>query len=410
MAGPKKDALPIPVAGQDRLALAAIGMESEFVLLLDDQPARPEDVFESPLAFIRGDLMHRRGTSYHLPNGGAIYFDTGVIEIATPVIEIERGCAARAARSLWDGIHFVREELDAWEQRDGRHARLAGFSTHYSISFDDGGSHDPRRTVQKLALLLTHILPAPVMLLAANRRSTGVGVRPRGDRVEVTVDFTPSPALMVATGATITGIVREVMTWDSFELDALEQHDIPVFAGFHPVPHTSRHGWLARYSSYPSNPFVADVNRVMWATTDGRTRSLRGIARDTVRPFAASIRAIADPFTYRFLRRVLAGHAPSLLDLADRPPEYEDVGRACVWEELFPRRWINHSRYERVLIRAITGQRLQLLGRWYTPVGMKGWSRVIFRREDDHTRHTFPIDFLINHLARWDGRRAHARA
>lgn len=410
MAGQKKDALPVAAAQQDRLALAAIGMEAEFVLLLDDAPVKPEAVFGSPRAFIRGDLMHRRGTSYHLPTGGAIYFDTGVIEIATPVIEIERGCAARAARSLWEGIHFVRAELDAWQERDGRRARLVGFSTHYNISFDAAPNGNPDRNVHALARLLTYILPAPVMLLGANRRSTGVGVRPRGDRVEITVDFTPSPALMVATGSLITGIVRDVMQWDTFALDELERRGIPVFADFQPVPHTSRQGWLARYSSFPANPFAASPNAVTWATTDGRTRSLRGIARDVTRRFATSIRRIADPFTFRFILRVLDGRAPSLLDLPDRPPEYEDVGNACFWEELFPRRWVNHSRYERVLIRAIAGQRLNLFDRWYTPVGMQGWSRVVFRRDDDQTRHAFPIDFLLAHLRRWDGRRAHARA
>jgi hypothetical protein len=410
MTASKQDGLHVRGAEQDRLALAAIGMEAEFVLLLDDEPVRPEDVFGSPRAFIRGELMHRRGTSYHLPNGGAIYFDTGVIEVATPVIEIERGCAARAGRSLWEGIHIVRAELDEWERRDGRHARLMGFSTHYNISFEQPGERDPRRSVEQLALLLTYILPAPVMLLAANRRSTGVGVRPRGDRVEITCDFTPSAALMIATGAAITGIVREVMTWDSFELDQLAAHDIPVFSHFTPVAHTSRKGWLARYSCYPHNPFAAAPDQVEWPTTDGRTRSLRGIARSIVGTFRHSIRRIADPFTYRMIRRVLAGRAPSLLDLDDRPPEYEDVGRACVWEELFPRRWVNHSRYERVLIRAIGGQKLQLHGRWYTPVGMKGWSRVVFRRDDDRSDHTLPIDYLLNHLGDWDGKREHARA
>jgi hypothetical protein len=43
-----------------------------------------------------------------------------------------------------------------------------------------------------------------VTLLALNRRSTGVGVRPRGDRVEVTADFTPSSTVMIATGSLIT--------------------------------------------------------------------------------------------------------------------------------------------------------------------------------------------------------------
>src|SRR4028119_1030335 len=84
-----------------RLKLAAIGMEAEFQVAVDGEPVRPEDVFGDPRGVLRGALMPRVGTSYHLPTGGAVYFDTGVIEVATPVIEIERGAAARAGRSLW---------------------------------------------------------------------------------------------------------------------------------------------------------------------------------------------------------------------------------------------------------------------------------------------------------------------
>src|SRR5690606_29900167 len=97
---------------QAKLALAAVGMEAEFSVVVDGRKARPEDVFGSPRAFIRGPLVHREGTSYHLPTGGAVYFDTGVIEVATPAIEIERGCVARAGRSLWEAIRFVQDELD----------------------------------------------------------------------------------------------------------------------------------------------------------------------------------------------------------------------------------------------------------------------------------------------------------
>src|SRR5690606_4671608 len=105
----------------------------------------------------------------------------------------------------------------------------------------------PGRTVEELALLLSYVLPVPVMLLATNRRSTGVGVRPRGDRIEVTADFTPSASLMIATATLITGIVRQVMTWPSFALDELARHDVPVIDGYAPTAHTSRKGWLARF-------------------------------------------------------------------------------------------------------------------------------------------------------------------
>jgi hypothetical protein len=128
-AGKKTDSAATDVP----LQLAAVGLESEFELWLDDQRVRPEDRFASPRDIIRGELMHRRGTSYHLPTGGAVYFDTGVIEVATPVIEIERGCAARAGRSLWEGILFLRRELDAWQRREGQRARVVGFSSHTAV-------------------------------------------------------------------------------------------------------------------------------------------------------------------------------------------------------------------------------------------------------------------------------------
>ena len=82
------------------LKLAAVGLEAEFALIVDGEPVRPEDVFGDPRGFIDAPLVHRRGTSYHLPTGGAIYFDTGVIEIATPIVELERGCMVRAGCSL----------------------------------------------------------------------------------------------------------------------------------------------------------------------------------------------------------------------------------------------------------------------------------------------------------------------
>lgn len=387
----------------ERIALAAIGMEAEFALAVDGLPARPEYVFGTPRNFIRGPLMHRRGRSYHLPTGGAVYFDTGVIEVVTPVIEIERGCAARAGRSLWESILFIRAELDAWEREHRREVALSGFSTHYNISFEiPPHAQGSKRTVQKLALLLSYILPMPVMLLAANRRSTGIGVRPRGDRIEITADFTPSAPLMVATGTLIVGIVRAVMAWPSFELDALKRFGIPVVSEFSPVPHTTRNGWLARIACFPENPFAADIDAAVWKTCDGETLSLRDVAGRITKLFWPSIRRLADPFSLRLIGSVIRGRAPSLLDLRDRPESYDDVGRACTWENLFPERLLPRSRYERVIIHAIAGEKLHMDGEWFTPVGMRGWSRVVFRREADGSRRVFSLDYLLRHLSDWE--------
>jgi hypothetical protein len=386
----------------ERLRLAAMGMEAECSLVVDDEPTRPEALFGSPRDFIRGELMHRQGTSYHLPTGGAVYFDTGVIEVATPVIEIERGCAARAGRSLWEALQFIRGELDAWDARSGRKTRLVGFSTHYNVSFElPPGEPANGRSIAQLALLLTYILPAPVMLLATNRRSTGVGVRPRKDRIEITSDFTPSPALMIATATLIVGIVREVMTWPSYSLEELARHGIPVIGDFAPMPHTSRKGWLARFSCYPKNPFTCDIDADRWPTERHGELTLRAMAGRTVRHFWRPIRRISDPFTLRLIAAVLRGRSPSLLNLEDRPASYEDVGRLCAWNATSPPAQLARSGYERVVMRAVSGRHLRMNGQRLQPVGMSGWSAIVFEREDKG-REVIAIDDLLGHLDEWE--------
>ena len=371
------------------MRLAAVGLEAELSLYIDDVPERPEAVFGSPRAFIRGDLRHRAGTSYQLPTGAAVYFDTGVIEIATPLIELERGCIARAGRSLWESICFVRGELDAWEQRTGRRARLVGFSTHYNVSIDSHSHGASLSRLNALARLLTYVLPAPVMLLATNRESTGVGVRPRGDRIEITADFTPDPTLMVAAGAFVTGVIREMATWPSFDLATLRRRGLPRMRGFKPMPHTSRKGWLARYDCYPANPFTSGADQ------------LRPIAATIFSHFRRPIARVADPFSLRLIGAVIGGRSPSYLDLDERPAEYEDVGRPCRWEPFYSDVLVERSRLERIVMHALSGDKLRLDGDDYTPTGMQGWSRIVFRRDADGVRKVMPLEDLLEHLPDW---------
>jgi hypothetical protein len=387
------------------VSLGAMGMESEFTVLLDQQAVKPEDVFKSPTNIVRAPMVHRTGRSYHLPTGGAIYFDTGVIEIATGMIEIDKGCAARAGRSLWENIRYLREELDEWEKTHGHDVELQGFSTHYNVSFSRS-SRQPKAhcSVAKLALLLTYILPTPVMLLAANRRSTGIGVRPRGNRIEVTADFTPDASLMIATATLCVGIIKSVMHWPTYELSELDRYlrDLPMIRGLKPVPHSSRKGWSAKYTCYPENPFTSDIDEPMWQTTGGERLSLRAMAGRITKFFWPAIRRFADPFTLRLIGSVMRGRAPSLLELSDRPPEYDSVGRLCEWDDLFPERILPRSRYERVLGHAISGERLKMDREVYTPVGMQGWGHVVFRRDRDRSRHVMSLDYLLDHLDEWD--------
>ena len=59
-----------------------------------------------------------------------------------------------------------------------------------------------------------------------------------------------------------------------------------------------------------------------------------------------------------------------------------------------------------MLIRAISGQKLTMHGRRFTPTGMKGWSAVVFRADDDRSRHVFSIDYLLGHLQDWERARS----
>jgi hypothetical protein len=382
----------------------AIGFEAEFNVLLDGKQVKPEDVFKSPTNIVRDPMVHRTGRSYHLPTGGAVYFDTGVIEIATGMFELEAGCAARAGRALWENIRYLRGELDDWEARNGKDVELSGFSAHYNVSFRPSGPKHPDRTVKKLALLLTYILPLPVMLFAANRKSTGIGVRPRGTRVEVTADFTPDPSLMIAAATICVGIIQSVMHWPTYELSALDnlRRELPMIRDVHPVPASTRKGWSAKYSCYPENPFIQDVDEPMWKTTSAETLSIRMIASRILNFFRDDIVHYADPRTLKLIDDVMAGRALSLLELEDRPPEYDSVGRLCQWDDRFDERTLSRSRYERVLTRAISGEQLELGREKYVPVGMQGWSHVVFQRAADKSRHVLSLDFLLAHLDDWE--------
>ncbi|HSP13726.1 MAG TPA: hypothetical protein VLV78_03115 [Thermoanaerobaculia bacterium] len=314
------------------LRMPVMGMESEFNVWLDGVEIDPKPFWKHPSAFIDRPLLPREKSSLQLPTGGAVYFDRGVIEVVTPVIELAPHSTARMVRNLWEQIGFVRDQLTKWEKNNDHTVRLKAYSSHYNISYEiPKRLQTPACNEKALALLLTYILPVPVMVVAANRRSTGIGVRPRGGRIEVTVDFTPDPGLMVATATLIVGIVREVMTWPSYDLSMLEKMPVPVIAGVVPGKHTTRRGWLTKDFHYPRSPYTSDINSRLWTTQFGEKKSLREVASDVAWYFRRSIRRYSDPFSFRLLFAILSGRAPSLLELIDRPSAYEDVGHLCRW-------------------------------------------------------------------------------
>jgi hypothetical protein len=443
----------------NELAMPVIGLESEFKPFVDGQEVVPEEYWRTPAGFIDQPLLRRTSKSVQLPTGGALYFDGGVIEVVTPVIEIGPQCTARVVRSLWEQIGFVRDRLDTWETRSGHRVRLQAFSCHVNISFELAREErNANRTIQKLALLLAHLLPVPVIVMATNRQSSGMGVRPRRERIEITLDFTPDPGLMAASTALIVGIVRDVISWPSYRLDALDERGIPTLAGVEPGKHPTRKGWVTRDYHFPRNPFATPIDDPVWETTTGTTISLRRIALQIATAFRDSIRRHSDPFSYRLLFSVLRGETPSLLDLPGRPDAYEDVGRSTRWGSVLPelenytaimhdepvhdrepkrRRadveeklappWrgepadrrgkerktrerraetpkpsprLTRSVYEKVFINVASGRRLRIGGELLTPVGVKGWYHALFETAKGEER-LLSIDQLLDSRAAW---------
>jgi hypothetical protein len=377
---------------------AVIGLEAEFNLIIDDVQQRPEKIFGTAQRLIRRKMLPRTGRSFQLPSGGAIYFDTGVIEVATPIVELEPGCCYRATRLLWEQIHYVGEELRAWARRNKCRARLQGFSTHYNFSFQ--GEHgSATRNAQRLGRLLAHILPAPVMLLAANRKSSAVGVRPRGKRIEVTADFTPDAALMLATCAFIAGAAGVASGWPSYDLEQLDAQQIPRFSQFRLRKHSSRKGLRVTDESLAHDPFTADVNAPIWKMRDGRELSLREIAHETLRPFRTSIRRVSDLETLRHIEAVFDGNARSLLDFPERPEAYDDAGHAWNWNRRRMRHW-PRSAYEKVIHRVIARQPISIRGKRYVAERMQGWYEVVFRESKTGARRIFNLDHLAKLIAK----------
>lgn len=422
---------------RNELEMPVIGLEAEFKVFIDDKEVAPEEVWRTPAAFIDRPLLKRTTKSSQLPTGGAVYFDGGVLEVVTPVIEIAPQCTARVVRSLWEQIGFVRDQLDRWESRSGRRVRLQAFSCHFNISFELGREERSRnRTIQKIALLLAYLLPVSIIVIAANRRSTGIGVRPRRDRIEITLDFTPDPGLMSAAAALIVGVVRDVISWKSYRIEEIERRAIPVMENVKPGKHPMRNGWVLRDYHFARNPFTSDPNAPLWPTRDGE-QSLRDIAHGTALAFRDSIRRYSDPFSFRLLFSVLRGETPSLLDLTDRPAAYDDVGRSTRWGAVLPelenfsalgeveppwqgethdrrkddrgdrrkdRRMassrLTRSAYEKVFVKLGSRRQLKIGDEILTPIAVKGWYHSVFVNPKGQER-LLSIDQILQAGAQW---------
>src|SRR5437762_12772145 len=109
---------------------AVIGLEAEFNLFVNGRRRRPEKVFGDPSRLVRRRMIRRTGKSFQSPAGGAIYFETGVIEVATPIVEREPGCWHRATPSLREHIRPLLATLAHSARHHRGHCRPQVSSTH----------------------------------------------------------------------------------------------------------------------------------------------------------------------------------------------------------------------------------------------------------------------------------------
>ena len=110
---------------------------------------------------------------------------------------------------------------------------------------------------------------------------------------------------------------------------------------------------------------------------------------------------MADPFSLRLIAAVLSGRASSYLDLDERPAEYEDAGHPCQWQPVYSDVLLERSRLERIVMHALSGDKLRLDGSDYTPTSMQGWDRIVFRRDTDGERRVMPLHDLLEYLPDW---------
>src|SRR6202022_2483712 len=103
----------------------------------------------------------------------------------------------------------------------------------------------------------------------------------------------------------IVGIVREVMSWPTYDLSLLQKLPIPVVAGVVPGKHTTRKGWLTKDFHYPQSPYTADINAPLGNVQFDKRPPLRRMGKQVAWYFRRSIRRYSDPFSFRLLFAVL---------------------------------------------------------------------------------------------------------
>jgi hypothetical protein len=179
------------------------------------------------------------------------------------------------------------------------------------------------------------VLPAPVMLLATNRESTGIGSparRPHRDHCRLHAGRGDDGGRIA-----LTGIIREA-TWPSFDSQpAASRPSMYRDSARCPTRRVKR--WLARFDCYPQNPLTSDPNDP--EAVAGRFSYFR-----------LPIARVADPFTLRLIGAVGAGARRRTDPTSGR--RSTKTWSLCTWS-LHSGRSSERLRFEQIVMHALSG-------------------------------------------------------
>jgi hypothetical protein len=284
-----------------------IGVEHEFgVFEGEDQIDFRDRIHDLDIA---GLALHPTNPHMYFTNRGvAIIADGVVAEIATPPVELARGCGTSVAS--W--AEAARIELMALV---GDSTRLLGGSTHISITTDP--AHNDR-----IAALYARTFAAGLMLLMDQPHSPGLLVRPRPGRLELCGEFVVGASL---TDAAVFAL-GSVACLEDYAVTG--RASIPAFLDVVLQNGRRRYGWYVDRNAFGTDLY-SGVRRARLHRADGRVVAAQdylAVAWRLARPYAEEYATTAELAS---VDRVVSGADPLPMEAGS----YGEVPQSTTWPD-----------------------------------------------------------------------------
>ncbi|MFA5084003.1 MAG: hypothetical protein WC475_01280 [Candidatus Paceibacterota bacterium] len=157
-----------------------IGIENEFQLMKGNRYMNFGNYFRDFKKAYSKKYFGKSGTAMRTVSGTSIYNDIQEPEVCIPPVKIEKGAATNAS----DLLYLARKELIDFMKplKKEKNLDLIGYTSHFSITNSIGIIYGGN-TMEHMTV--------PYSLLCLNPTSTGIGLRPKDERLELVGDFIP---------------------------------------------------------------------------------------------------------------------------------------------------------------------------------------------------------------------------